>query len=122
MVAGAAANVSDLSQAHALLHVQKEVVLGDACYRRVGMCPENAARQVNWYAAIKRGVCKALTVRLGRMKKWMESVKASLRARGKHPFRVIKSQFGYVNVRYRGLARNTTQLMILFAMNNLWMV
>ena len=81
------------------------MVLGDACYRRVGMWPE-----------------KALTVRLDRMKKWMESVKASLRARGKHPFRVIKSQFGYVNVRYRGLARNTTQLMILFAMNNPWMV
>ena len=98
------------------------MVLGDGCYRRVGMCPENAARQVNWYAAMKRGVCKALTVRLDRMKKWMESVKASLRARGKHPFRVIKSQFGYVNVRYRGLARNTTQLMILFAMNNPWMV
>lgn len=67
------------------------MVLGDACYRRVGMCPENAARQVNWYAVTKRDVCKAFTVRLDRMKKWMESVKASLRARGKHPFRVIKS-------------------------------
>ena len=31
-------------------------------------------------------------------------------------------QFGYVKVRYRGLAKNTAQLMTLFALGNLWMV
>ena len=35
---------------------------------------------------------------------------------------MIKRQFGYVKVRYRGLAKNTAQLMTLFALGNLWMV
>ncbi|MBS3935397.1 MAG: IS5/IS1182 family transposase, partial [Sulfuritalea sp.] len=32
-----------------------------------------------------------------------------------------KRQFGYVKVRYRGLAKNTAQLTTLFALSNLWM-
>ncbi|MDX4008561.1 IS5 family transposase [Pseudomonas aeruginosa] len=35
--------------------------------------------------------------------------------------RVIKRQFGYVKVRFRGLAKNTAQLVTLFALSNLWM-
>ena len=38
-----------------------------------------------------------------------------------HPFRVIKRQFGFVKVRYRGLKKNTAQLTTLFALSNLWM-
>ncbi|MEB1722450.1 transposase, partial [Xanthomonas campestris pv. campestris] len=38
-----------------------------------------------------------------------------------HPFRVIKRQFGYTKVRYRGLAKNTAQVLMLFALSNLWM-
>ncbi|WHZ11509.1 MAG: Mobile element protein [Burkholderiaceae bacterium] len=52
----------------------------------------------------------------------LEHVKASIRAKVEHPFRVIKRQFGYVKVRYRGLAKNTAQLYTLFALSNLWMV
>ncbi|RUE99346.1 IS5/IS1182 family transposase, partial [Pseudomonas aeruginosa] len=35
---------------------------------------------------------------------------------------VIKRQFGYTKVRFRGLAKNTAQLITLFALSNLWMV
>ncbi|MFP6848097.1 MAG: IS5/IS1182 family transposase, partial [Pseudomonas sp.] len=35
--------------------------------------------------------------------------------------RVIKRQFGYVKTRFRGLAKNTAQLVTLFALSNLWM-
>jgi IS5 family transposase len=38
-----------------------------------------------------------------------------------HPFRVIKRQFGHTKVRYRGLKKNTAQLMTLFALSNIWM-
>lgn len=31
-----------------------------------------------------------------------EHHKASVRAKGEHPFRVIKRQFGYAKIRYRG--------------------
>jgi IS5 family transposase len=45
----------------------------------------------------------------------------SVRAKVEHPFRVIKRQFGFVKVRYKGLAKNTAQLVTLFALRNLWM-
>ena len=51
-----------------------------------------------------------------------EKLKASVRAKVEHPFRVLKQQFGYAKVRYRGLAKNTARLAMLFAMSNLWMV
>ena len=38
-----------------------------------------------------------------------------------HPFRVVKRQFGFVKVRYRGLAKNTGQIVTLFALANLWL-
>ena len=50
-----------------------------------------------------------------------ERIKASIRAKVEHLFRVIKRQFGHVKVRYRGLAKNTAQLHTLFALANLWM-
>ncbi|WP_143700289.1 transposase, partial [Xanthomonas oryzae] len=51
-----------------------------------------------------------------------EHFKASGRAKVEPPFRVIKRQFGYTKVRYRGLAKNTAQVQTLFALSNLWMV
>ena len=51
----------------------------------------------------------------------IEHKKASIRAVVEHPFRVVKRQFGYVKVRYRGLAKNGAQVMTLFALANLWM-
>ena len=51
----------------------------------------------------------------------VEKLKAGIRAKVEHPFRVIKRQFGFVKVRYRGLKKNTLQLKTLFALSNLWM-
>jgi len=56
------------------------------------------------------------------LKEQLEKVKASIRAKVEHPFRVIKCQFGHRMVRYRVLAKNTSQLLVMFAMSNLWMV
>jgi IS5 family transposase len=52
----------------------------------------------------------------------IEKFKASIRAKVEHPFRVIKCQFGHRKTRYRGLAKNTSQLLVMFALSNLWMV
>ncbi len=35
-----------------------------------------------------------------------ERARASVRARGEHPFLYLKRCFGYARVRYRGLAKN----------------
>ena len=51
----------------------------------------------------------------------VEKMKASIRAKVEHPFRVLKRQFGFTMVRYRGLAKNTAQIVTLFALSNLWM-
>lgn len=50
-----------------------------------------------------------------------EKLRAGVRAKVEHPFRVIKRQFGFVKTRYRGLKKNTAQLLTLFAQSNLWM-
>ncbi len=33
----------------------------------------------------------------------------------------MKRQFGFTKVRYRGLAKNTAQIVTLFALGNLWL-
>ena len=59
----------------------------------------------------------------GDLGQWLtlERLKASVRAKAEHPFRVIKLQFGFAKVRFKGLAKNTARLQMLFAMSNLWM-
>ena len=48
-----------------------------------------------------------------------ESSKASVRAKMWHPFLKVKRVFGYAKVRYRGLAKNTERLTLLFGLGNL---
>lgn len=52
----------------------------------------------------------------------VEKIKASIRFKAGQPFQLIKQQFGQAKVRYRGLAKNTAQLQMMFARGNLWMV
>ena len=42
-----------------------------------------------------------------------------MRARVEHPFLRLKRLFGYAKVRYRGLAKNTERLALLFGFGNL---
>ena len=59
---------------------------------------------------------------MGAVLEQLEKTKAGIRAKVEHLFRVIKRQFGFVKVKYRGLAKNTSQLQTLFALSNIWMV
>lgn len=47
---------------------------------------------------------------------------SSVRAKVEHPFQIIKCQWNYRKVRYRGLKKNTGQLNILFGLANLFMI
>ena len=51
----------------------------------------------------------------------VEKPKADICAKVEHPFPVIKRQFGFAKVRYRGLKKNKLQLKPVFALSNLWM-
>ena len=79
-------------------------------------------KNLTWQIAVKPGKLKAMPEgrEKGRLQS-LETAKASIRARVEHPFRVIKRQFGYAKVRFRGLAKNTSQVLTLFALSNLWM-
>ena len=123
-VVGTAANVNDVTQAHALVHGEEINVLADAGYQGVDKRAETQDINVNWHVAMRPGKRKALdkSTPMGAIQDELEQVKARIRAKVEHPFRVIKRQFGHVKVRYRGLAKNTAQLHTLFALSNLWMV
>ena len=120
-VAGTAANVNDLNMAGALLHGDEEVAFGDAGYQGVHKRPE--AVGPTWHVAMRPGLRKKLNpfIEPDFVAERVEKMKASIRAKVEHPFRVIKRQFGFTKVRYRGLAKNTAQLVTLFALSNLWM-
>ena len=123
-VVGTAANVNDVTQAHALVHGAETDVFADAAYQGVGKRDETQDIEVNWHVAMRPGKRKVLdkSTPMGAIMDKLEQAKARIRAKVEHPFRVIKRQFGHVKVRYRGLAKNTAQLHTLFALSTLWMV
>ena len=115
-----AANEADVNEAAYLLHGKESVVYADAGY--TGADSHVARKGLDWQIARRRSTVKALPE--GREKRAIEKAekrKASIRARVEHPFRVVKRQFGYVKVRFKGLAKNTAQILTLFALSNLWM-
>ncbi|MEN4013929.1 MAG: IS5 family transposase [Bellilinea sp.] len=121
-VACTAANVSDVTQAHKLLHGKEDTVFGDSGYTGVGKREELSAAKAVFLIAEKPSTIKAMkTKREQREARTLERLKASVRAKVEHPFRVIKRQFGYIKVRYRGIAKNAAQVLTLFALSNLWM-
>ena len=122
-VKGTAGHVHDITEGHSLLHGQERVVFADAGYQGVDKRAD-AKPEVQWHVAMRPGKRKALdkSHAADAMLDEAEKLKAGVRAKVEHPFRVIKRQFGYLKVRYRGLKKNTQQLVVLFALSNLWMV
>lgn len=120
-VATTAANISDVTQADQLLHGGELEVYGDAGYQ--GVHKRHPDIFVRWHIAMKPGQRRVLDKNDPEQRAIddEEKRKASLRAKVEHPFRVIKRQFGFVKVRYRGLRKNTLALHTLFALSNLWM-
>ena len=118
-VIGTAANVNDVTQGHGLLHGEEEFVFG-AGYQGASKRPE--ATVVDWHVATHPGKRKQQKhTPWSQLTEKAEKLKASVRAKVEDPFRVIKRQFGYTKVRYRGLKKNTAQLITLFALSNIWM-
>ena len=118
-----AANVADITQVDKLLHGAENVVCADAGYTGVEKREEHAGRHVIWQIAARRSTYKKHGKRsaLYKAMRKIEKAKAQVRAKVEHPFRVIKRQFGYTKVRFRGLVKNTAQMVTLFALSNLWM-
>ena len=122
-VRGTAGSVGDVVEANTLLHGEETEAWGDAGYQGADKRPD-ARDGVRWHIAMRPDKRKLLDkARLvDDLTDQLERIKASIRAKIEHPFRVIKRQWGHVKVRYKGLVKNTAQLHTLFALSNLWMV
>jgi IS5 family transposase len=122
-VRGTSGHVSDISEGNTLLHGQESIAFGDAGYQGIEKRPD-ANSNVNWQIAMGPSKRKALDKEnvADALIDQAEKIKAGIRAKVEHPFRVIKRQFGFIKVRYKGLKKNTAQLITLFALSNLWMV
>jgi IS5 family transposase len=116
---GTPANVSDITQAGALLRGDEQFAFGDAGYRGVGKRDE--ARGPRWHVAMQPGKRRKLDLsrKWARLLEQAEQLKASVRAKVEHPFHVVKNLFRHRKVRYKGLAKNAAQLFSLFALANL---
>ena len=122
-VRGTSGNVHDVTEGNSLLHGEEVLAFGDAGYQGIEKRPD-AKGKVHWHIAMRPGKRRSLDKdnEADAAIDKAEKLKAGVRAKVEHPFRVIKRQFGYVKVRYRGLKKNTAQLVTLFALSNLWMV
>ena len=115
-VRGTAGSVNDVVEANCLLHGEETEAWGDAGYQGAAKRPDAQGR-VRWNIAMRPGKRRALDKDnvIDTLIDKVEKLKAGIRAKVEHPFRVIKRQFGHVKLRYRGLKKNTAQLHTLSA-------
>lgn len=119
-----AANQHDLNQLHNLLHGDEEFISGDAGYQGAEKREELKEKDVEWLIAARPGKVRVLKKHPRKNKTAIniEYLKASIRAKVEHPFRIIKCQFGFLKARYKGLMKNDSQLAMLFTLANLFKV
>lgn len=118
-VIGTAVNVNDATQEHGLLHGEEAVLFADAGYQGAMKGPE--AMGVDLHVTMRTGKRRVLDKQtaLGALREQAENAQGQRAGRAGGPlFRVIKCQFGFNKVRYKGLAKNTAQLITLFALSN----
>jgi IS5 family transposase len=115
-----AANEADVAQVAYLLHGKEQMVHGDAGYLGAEKHAERA--DVEWVIAKRRATVQKIANARERARAIAaEKRKTSVRAFVEHPFRIVKCVFGFRKVRFKGLAKNTAQLLTLFALANLYL-
>jgi IS5 family transposase len=110
---------ADIRQLPALLHGDEREVFGDQAYWK----------EADRVAFEECGVRYRMNRRprskhhpLSERWKKINRARSRTRARGEHPFRVIKTLWGFTKVRYRGLMKNLARAQTMFALANLYQV
>jgi IS5 family transposase len=122
-VVSTTANVHELNTAADRVHGEERVIYGDAGH--IGIEKRDAFKdcEAEMRIAMKPGQRRVLPdTPEGRLLDLIETAKAHFRAKVEHPFRIIKCQFGFRKVYYRGIIKNDLKLKMLFALANLWFV
>jgi IS5 family transposase len=110
------ASVHDSQMADQLLHGKEREIYGDKAYSDQKRKQHFTSQGVAWRVSLKAPRGKKLTAQ---EQAWNKS-RSQTRARVEHGFAVIKHLWGYRNVRYKGLAKNQSQLFALFTLANLY--
>ncbi len=116
-VVATAANVADSAVLPDLLHGEETRVWGDQAYRGQTAVIEQYAPKAKDFINRRyrhRGV-------VDEVERAKNRTKSKVRAKVEHPIGVIKRVFGFVKVRYRGLAKNAHRLFVTCALANLFM-
>lgn len=115
------ANDHDLNQLAELLHGNESFVSADSGYRGVEKRSDTKDKKVDWLVAEMPSKIRAWKKhpRINKQLIRTEYLKASIRAKVEHPFRILKCQFGFRKAVYKGLSKNDNKLAVLFALGNL---
>ncbi len=111
-----AASVADKHMLPDLLHGEEKKVWGDGAYQGQSQTIREAAPQA------QDMICRRTKFKndVDELQKKKNRSKSRVRAKVEHVFRVLKRQFGFDRVRYRGLTKNHHRLCACFALVNLY--
>ncbi len=115
---GTSAAAGELTQLPNLLHGSEREIYGDQAYWKEEHRRRFQSIGVR-YRINRRGHWRKPLTEHQRL---INRSRSRIRARGEHAFRIVKQLWGFVKVRYRGLAKNTAKAFTMFAMANLYMV
>lgn len=123
---GTAANVHDSQETTKLIREDDEVVYGDSGY--LGVSRQDAVLEDEHLSQIDYRICKRpKSIKTPdsyqgiNWEKHREHRKSSVRCKIEHVFLIVKRDFGYRKVVYRGIARNMNRFHVLFGCANLLM-
>jgi IS5 family transposase len=114
-VVATAANVHDSQVLEDLLHGQETRVWGDSAYSGQQAVLREHAPKARDFTQKKGSRYRSLTAD----ERVRNRTKSRVRSKVEHVFHVMKRQFGYTRVRYRGLDKNAHHLFIKCALVNL---
>lgn len=125
-ITATAANVHDIEEASKLIREDDEVVYGDSGYsgvaKREEILSDEHLSKIEFRTNVRPSSIKATDSYSGiNWDKVIENRKSSTRCKVEHPFLIVKKQFGYGKVAYRGIAKNLNRFNVLFASTNLVM-
>jgi len=112
------ANVHDSQVLGHLLHGAETRVWGDSAYVGQTEVIRRVAPHARDFTQAKASRNQALSA----VERAKNRNKSKVRAKGEHPFLVIKRLFGFAKVCYRGITKNANRLFVACALANLFMV
>ena len=118
------ANKHDITETVNLIREDDEVVYGDSGY--LGVQKRSEIQQNEHFSKVDFRINRRpkslpkVSDHAIDWERYIEHRKSSIRSKVEHVFRIIKCQFGYKKVVYRGLKKNENRLYALFACANLY--